>query len=135
MKKSFFLLFLVIFFINSYASDHSIYLHTVSNIQEEMDNVKSNLLKPLSSSEFKVVAALDIKTPDYIREDTSEYCGYSAYMLVLTSESYTKLITSYGTKYLIAGFLKIGVYETPGGIQTNVLFLVLKKNKLTLKLI
>jgi len=76
MKKAILLLFFVIFFINSYASDHGIYLHTVSNIQGDMDNVKSDLLKTLSSSEFKVVAAMDIKTSDYVREDTSEYCGW-----------------------------------------------------------
>jgi hypothetical protein len=119
MRKLSILLSLVIFFINSNASDHGIYLHTVSNIQGDMDNVKSSLLKTLSSSEFKVVAALDIKTPDYVRENSSEYCGYSAYLIVLTSDTYTKLITSHGTKYLIAGFLRIGVYETPGGIQIN----------------
>jgi hypothetical protein len=84
-----------------------------------MDDVKSGLLKSLSVSEFNVVAALDIKTPDYVREDTSEYCGYSAYLIILTSNSYTHLITSYGTKYLIAGFLRIGVYETQDGIQIN----------------
>ena len=81
MKRTFILLFLVVFFINSFAADHGIYLHTVSNIQDKMDDVKSSLLKTLSSSDFKVVAAMDIKTPDYIREDTSEYCGYSAFYI------------------------------------------------------
>ena len=60
MIKPYFLLSLVIFFINSFASDHGIYLHTVSNIKGEMDDVKSNLLKAFSSSDFNVVSAMDM---------------------------------------------------------------------------
>jgi hypothetical protein len=74
MKKAGLLFVLVTFFINSHAFKHGIYLHTVSNIQGEFDNVASTLMNTLSSSEFKVVAAMDIKTPDYVREEDNNFC-------------------------------------------------------------
>ncbi len=46
-------------------------------------------------------------------------CGYKAHLIILTSQEYLNTLTSYGSKYLVAGFLRIGLYESPSG--TNVI--------------
>jgi len=107
------------FFINGISSDHGIYLQTVANIEGDISSVKSILLEKIQSSEYNILADLEIKTPDYVREDTSEYCGFSTSLLILTSDKYSEFLVGYGNKYLVAGFLRVGLYETPSGVQIN----------------
>ena len=39
---------------------------------------------------------------------------------MFTSDDYIKILTSFGNKYLVASFLKVGVYETDEGIMINI---------------
>jgi len=110
---------IVIFFINGITSDHGIYLQSVTDINSDIITEKRALLERLYDSDYKVVADLEIKTPDYVREDSSEYCGFSTQLLVLTSDKYSKFLAGYGNKYLVAGFIRIGLYETSSGLQIN----------------
>ena len=68
MKFIFCLAVIVTFFISGAASEHGIYLQTLSNIDMPVSSVKDLIKEKLANSGFKVDADLDIKTPDYVRE-------------------------------------------------------------------
>ena len=38
----------------------------------------------------------------------------------MSSDEYTKMVTARGNKYLIASFIRVGIYETQNGIQVTI---------------
>lgn len=116
-----FIVFLIIIFTKVlFASEHGIYLHTVSDIKLPVSEVRIKMQQVILHSGFTLLYDGEVKTPDYVREDSSEYCGYKAHLFVLSSDDYLKMITEVGNKYLVAGLLKIGIYETPAGAQISI---------------
>jgi len=103
----------------AFTSEHGMYLLTVSNIQKDINQTSKLIESQLIESGYTIQSYLDIKTPDYVREDSSEFCGFKAKLIVFTSDEYTKLLSSFGNKYLVAGFLRIGIYETPSGLEIS----------------
>jgi hypothetical protein len=120
MRLFFILSLIIIFTIPALASDHGIYLHTVANIDKPLTEVRMSMHSLIKNSEFTLLFEGDIKTPDYVREDSMEFCGYKAYLFVLKSDEYLKIITEPDNKYLVAGFLRVGIYETSTGTQINI---------------
>lgn len=116
--KSFILILL--FGITISASDHGIYLRTHEKISEDINMVQSEIVKTLTEKGYSVLYNSDVTTPDYIREDSKEHCGFKAKLIVFTSDEFTKLITEKDNKYLIAGFLRVGIYEDPNGVNINI---------------
>lgn len=116
------LFFVLILFlsVSLQASDHGIYLKTLSNVSADIEQTSAALSSAFKSAGYNVLAEHDIATPDLIREEAAEKCGYKARILLLEYEPYTKIVTSFGSKYLVAAFLKIGLYETNGGMQVAV---------------
>jgi len=114
------LLFMV-FIIPLKASNHGIYLMTNKKVNGNIEQIQKQIVEALNESEFKVLTSLKIHTPDYVRKDKNEHCGFKAHLIVFSSNGYKKMLTSFGTKYLVAGFLKIGIYETPQGINIAIL--------------
>ena len=104
--------------VSLHASDHGIYLLTNKNINLSIDQASSKVAESFESAGYEILFNDYLNTPDYVREDTTEHCGFRARLLVLRKESYSNLLTSYGSKYLVGGFLKIGIYENEKG--TNV---------------
>lgn len=102
------------------ASDHGIYLLTNKSIKGEFSQTVKDLNTAISSSKFKLLKSTPIHVPDYVREDRNEHCGFKAHLFVIALDGYTKMLTSYDSKYLVAGFIKIGIYETPEGINVNI---------------
>ncbi|PKL83584.1 MAG: hypothetical protein CVV24_04170 [Ignavibacteriae bacterium HGW-Ignavibacteriae-3] len=100
-----------------FASDHGIYLLTVANIKGDINKVGEELNAKLKSAGFDVLDYKDIATPDLMRQKKEEHCGFSAKLILLSSNDYTKMLTSYGNKYLVASFLRVGLYESENGIQ------------------
>lgn len=103
-----------------FASDHGIYLMTNKNIKSDVETVTNQIIAALDQTNFKLLKSHSAHVPDYIRENKGEHCGFKAHLLVLSDDNYTNMLTRYGTKYLVAGFLKIGIYETPDGIIVNI---------------
>ncbi len=114
------LLFLVLV-IPLKASEHGIYLMTNQKVKGEVEQIQKQIVDALKKNNFNILASLNIHTPDYVRKDKSEHCGLKAHLIVFSSNSYQKMLTSYGTKYLVAGFLRVGIYETPKGINVIIL--------------
>jgi len=115
------MIFIVLFItFNIFASEHGIYLQTVTSINGTVPEVQSQLTTIFENNGYKVLSNLKISTPDYIRQDTSEHCGFKAGVLVLQNTDYTKMLVSYGSKYLAASFLRVGIYENPNGINVEI---------------
>ncbi|NOX66632.1 MAG: hypothetical protein GXO85_12810 [Chlorobi bacterium] len=107
--------------VNLYASDHGIYLKTHEKISEGISVVQDAVAKKLTENGFAILYNSDVITPDYVREEKSEHCGFKAKLIVFTSDDFTKMITSKGNKYLIAGFLRVGIYEDQNGVNLNII--------------
>ncbi|MCW8849780.1 MAG: hypothetical protein OQJ81_07360 [Melioribacteraceae bacterium] len=100
------------------ASDHGIYLLTNKNINVSIDQASSKIAESFKAAGYDILFNDYLKSPDYVREDSSEHCGFKAKLLVLSKDEYTNFLTSYGSKYLVGSFIKIGIYENENG--TNV---------------
>ena len=120
MKSIKVIIITMLFAISLYASDHGIYLKTHENISEDISMVEDTITKKIAESGYSVLYNSDITTPDYVREEKEEHCGFKAKIIVFTSDEFTKLITSEGNKYLIAGFLRVGIYQDQNGVNVNI---------------
>ncbi len=111
------LLIILLTFITLTASEHGIYLQTVSNIKGDINKVGEELKTKLKSAGYNILSYTDIATPDIVRQKKEEQCGFKAKLILLSSNEFTKMITARGNKYLVAAFIRVGLYETPDGIQ------------------
>ncbi len=114
------LVFLFILVKLSIGSDNGIYLKTVENIPGSIDNVVGGLGQILQSSDYSILAQHEAAGPDLINKDDAKKCNLRAFVFVLQDKDYTEYLTSFGNKYLVAAFLKIGIYETEKGVQVNI---------------
>ena len=117
VQKYIFFLFFIFSFQLLNASDHGIYLHAVADISADVESVAANLDKALVKNGYNVLANRIMATPDMVREDKEDLCGFKAQTVVFTSPEYVNLLTSFGNKYLVAAFLRAGIYQTPTGTQ------------------
>lgn len=99
------------------AEEHGIYMRVVKNIKGDYTKICTDIKQALESAGYKILADHEITTPDRVKEDKKNLCGYRGHLLVFTSNEYVKMLTSFGNKYLTAGFLRVGIYETNEGIQ------------------
>ena len=115
-------LFLTLFFFSTIIipSDHGMYMLTNKSIKSNVEKTASVIVESLKAKNFKILNSVPVQVPDYVREDSSEHCGFRAQLIVFSSDEYSQMLTSYGTKYLVAGFLKIGIYETNKGINVSI---------------
>ena len=104
----------------TFASDHGIFLMTNKSVKSDLETVVSKVTASIKQSNFTLLHSSQSQVPDYVRKDSSEHCGFKAHLIVLSSDSYTKMLTSYSHKYLVAGFIKIGIYETPEGVNVTI---------------
>jgi len=113
------LIFITIFLagINIHATNHGMYLKTMTNIKGNIEQVSTNLKSILASAGYNVLNEYEVSTPDLVRKNPGEHSGYKARLIVFTSDEYVEMLTSYGNKYLVASFLRVGLYETAEGIQ------------------
>jgi len=117
MKNKLIAILILLLSILLQASDHGIYLLTVSNIKGNIDKVGDELKTKLQNASYNMLAYTDIAVPDIVRPKKEEQCGFKAKLILMSSDEYTKMLTAQGNKYLIASFIKVGLYETPNGIQ------------------
>lgn len=121
MFKKLLLLFAIIFSVTSFASEHGIYLRTHEAIKEDISIVETKLIETLTANGFDILYNSDVKTPDYIRENKAEHCGFKAKLIVFSSKEFLNLITKGNNKYLIGGFLRIGIYEDEKGVNVSII--------------
>ncbi|MBT8379830.1 MAG: hypothetical protein KJN64_11410 [Ignavibacteria bacterium] len=102
-----------------YADDveHGMYMLTVKNAKGDFNQINSFVVKSIESSGFRILADRDVSTPDNVREEGEDLCGYKGKLIVFTNDDYINMLTSFGNKYLVASFLRIGIHETNEGIQ------------------
>ena len=114
-------LLITVFFFSTliFPSEHGIYMLTNKSIKSNVDKTTAVIIESLKAKNFRLLKSTPIHVPDYVREDSTEHCGLKAQLIVFTSDEYLSMLTSYGSKYLVAGFLKIGVYETKTGINVS----------------
>lgn len=116
------ILFLSLFLISSilFATEHGIFLKTHEAISEDISVVQTKMSELIASSGFEILYQSDLKSPDYIREDKTEHCGFKAKLIVFTSTEYVNLLTNLENKYLVAGFLRLGIYEDETGVNISI---------------
>lgn len=120
IKKILFLIFFT-FAGSISASNHGIYLLTVKNLKKVDINMVGNMLnKKVAEAGFTVYDYYDIATPEIMHKSLADQCNFKGKLIVFSSNNYVKMLTSYGEKYLAAAFLRIGIYETPNGIQVSI---------------
>jgi hypothetical protein len=117
MRRNILIIYLLLSSITLFASDHGIYFQAASNIKGDINKVGEELKSKLKAAGFNILNYSDIATPDIVRAKQDEHCGFKAKLILLGSNDYTKMIISRGNKYLVAAFLRVGLYETPEGIQ------------------
>lgn len=120
MKSINIIIFLLLLTISLSASDHGIYLKTHEKISDDISLVQESIITKLAENGFNVLYYSNLTTPDYVREEKEEHCGFKAKIIVFASDEFTNIITSKGNKYLIAGFLRIGIYEDQNGVNVNI---------------
>ncbi len=113
-------LFVLLLVSASYGSDHGIYMLTNKAVKGNIEEIQKAIINAASGYGFNVLNSHKSTVPDYVKKETSEHCGYKAHLIVLGSDNYTKMLTSYGSKYLVASFLRIGIYESPEGINVSI---------------
>jgi hypothetical protein len=106
--------------INLFSADHGIYLLTNTNIQNGYEQVTSDVIKAIENAGFRILGTRKMATPDGVRENGEDICGFRAQLIMFSSDEYIQILTSFGNKYLVASFLKIGIYETDKGININI---------------
>lgn len=118
MKSKIVLFFFVMSLIAFAAeTEHGIFMRTVKNIKGNYNEVCNQVKQSMQSAGFKLLADHDITSPDRVKKDKKNLCGYKGKLFVFTSDDYVKMLTSFGNKYLAASFLRVGVHETNEGIQ------------------
>ncbi|NOX17110.1 MAG: hypothetical protein GXO87_02380 [Chlorobi bacterium] len=112
-------LFLIMIFFSavSAASNHGIYLKTNKGISDDISKVATDIKAKLQGTDYKILFSGPVTSPDHIRQDEEDFCGFKAELFVLSNEKYNSMLTSFGSKYLVAGFLRIGIYEDPSGVN------------------
>ena len=103
-----------------FASDHGIYLQTLTKHKGNIDSLQNELAANISFAGFEILSKHNVAVPDLVREDSSEHCGAKAKLLVFTSQEYIDFLTSYDNKYLVASFLRAAVYSTPDGLNISI---------------
>jgi hypothetical protein len=117
MKNKLILAICLLIFTSLHATEHGIYLLTVSNIKGEIDKVGEDLRIKFKSAGYEILSYSDIAVPDIVRPKKEDQCGFKAKLLLLKSDEFVKMVTLKDNKYLIASFIRVGLYETPDGIQ------------------
>ena len=102
------------------ASEHGIFFKTHEAIQEDISEVEGKIAEVLEANGFKILYRNDVKTPNYVREDTTEHCGFKAKLIVFSSKEHIDLITKIDNKYLVGGFLRVGIYEDTSGVNVAI---------------
>lgn len=102
------------------ASEHGVFFKTHEAIQEDITVVEEKIAEALHANGFNILYRRDVKTPDYVREDKSEHCGFKAKLIVFSSEQYLDMLTKVDNKYLVGGFLRIGIYEDTTGVNVSI---------------
>ena len=97
--------------------DHGMYMLTVKNAKGDFNSISTSVTKAIESAGFRILADRDVATPDRVREDGKNLCGFKGKLIVFTNDDYIKMLTSFGNKYLVASFLRVGIHETNEGIQ------------------
>jgi len=120
MKKLLISLFILFLAVNLFPADHGIYLLTNKNVQKDFTTVSDAVVNAVKDAGFTVLAVRDISTPDRVREEGEDICGFKGRLILFTNDDYIKMLTSFGDKYLVASFLKIGIYQTDKGININI---------------
>jgi hypothetical protein len=118
-----YLLGLLILFlsVSVFASEHGIYLKTHQAIQQDISAVEAQIFEVLKTNGFDILYRADVKTPDYVREDKTEHCGFKAKLIVFSSKQYLDILTKVENKYLIGGFLRVGIYEDTTGVNVSII--------------
>lgn len=102
------------------ASEHGIFFKTHEAIQEDITVVEEIIAEALETNGFSLLYRNDLITPDYVREDSTEFCGFKAKLIVFSSKEHIDLLTQSDNKYLIGGFLRVGIYEDTSGINVAI---------------
>jgi hypothetical protein len=117
MKKLFSILIISGLLTFSFAADHGMYLLTVKNIKGDYSTICDQVKESIKSAGFKLLAEREMTSPDNVKKDKKNLCGYKGKLLVFTSDEYVKMLTAYGNKYLAASMLRVGIHQTNEGIQ------------------
>ncbi len=102
---------------NIFASDHGMYLRIFSNVQENIETVSSKIEEKIKNSNIFLLYHEEAASLNIVREDINEHCSYKARLLIFSAKNYTRMLTSFGNKYLCAGFIRIGIFENENGVQ------------------
>jgi hypothetical protein len=111
------LLFTAISFADEWDVEHGIYMLTVKNIQGDINEINTAVISNLKSAGFNIIGERDVTTPDNVREDGDDICGFKGKLIVFSSNEYAKTLTTFGNKYLAASFLRVGIHQTNEGTQ------------------
>ena len=97
-------------------SEHGVYTLAVKNIKMDLSKVDASISALLNESDFTIESHRKISSPDRVREDKEDRCGFNGKLFVLTSSDYTKMLTSYGNKYLTGAFSNLQLIDSQNSL-------------------
>ena len=117
MKRLFLLFIISGILSHTFAADHGMYMLVVKNIKGDYGSVCDQVKQSVINAGFRILSDRDMTTPDRVKKDQKNLCGYKGKLLVFSSDDYVKILTGFGNKYLAASMLRVGIHETNEGIQ------------------
>jgi len=117
IKKILFLILITWFASASFAADHGIYMKIIKNAKGDYSQIGDQVKQAIKSAGFNLLADREVATPDRVKKDKKNLCGYKGRLLVFSNSDYTNMLTAFGNKYLASAFLRVGIHQTNEGVQ------------------
>jgi len=93
----------------SFGADHGMYMLTNKNIKGDYSKICDQVKDVIKSKGFRILADRDITTPDRVKKDQKNLCGYKGKLFVFTNDDYVKSTIPYKNKIIDAlHSLKLG---------------------------
>ena len=102
----------LLFLSTVFASEHGMYLKAVQNIQNEFPASVSRIETALNAR-FNLLNSHALATPAILGDP----CSFKAHLFLIEDTDFTKFLTAFGDKYLVAAFVKIGLYQDDQGTR------------------
>jgi hypothetical protein len=99
------------------ASEHGMYIQVFKDVQGSPEDILTKLEETISGTEFTILNSMDVPTPNIVREKPETHSKFKAKLIILSNDYYTEMLTSFDQKYLVAGFFRIGLFQTQSGTQ------------------
>jgi len=118
--KSAILLFVLLSVLTVFSSEHGIYLRLLNGITEDLPVIEQKINQKMTKAGFVLLRSHEVASPDKATEDKNEHCARKGKLLLYQKPAYTRFLTRYGNKYLVAAFIKVGILQNKQSWEVSI---------------